>query len=215
MLKSISDTGNTIKTLDLEIYSCAYLFFFCKVGILCLIQWSQLTPHPFSHSTSWSSPLWETAVWWIGGVGSHLYWWKANIYSVCHLKAPPASACSSAQPIRALKKHSCSYKTDFMSCVFILTKERPKYSYHTKNFHKWKRQFWKTKQNHSGFLTFPAVPSSPCGGNVYLVLSASCIRWNALKNKAINYILFRHTQVWEMPGTYWLNHQLGINTVVS
>lgn len=54
---------------------------------------------------------------------------------------------------------------------------------------------WKEELNLTMFpnkVCFPAVPSFPVGGNVYLVLSdASCIKWSVLKDKAINYILFR------------------------
>ncbi len=44
MLKSISDTDNTIKTLDLEIYSCAYLYFFLQGWYI--VSHSVVTAHP-------------------------------------------------------------------------------------------------------------------------------------------------------------------------
>lgn len=45
MLKSISDTDNTIKTLNLEIYSCAYLFFSVRLVLFHSVVTAR--PSPF------------------------------------------------------------------------------------------------------------------------------------------------------------------------
>lgn len=196
MLKSVSDTDTTIKTRDLEIYEYASFFFQCVRLALCFIQWSQLAPLPFSHSTSWSSPLWETAVWWIGGGGCHLYWWKANIYSVCHLKAPPSSACqfSSELSQSELSRNTPARTKQTLWVVYSYWQKENKIFIRHLKLSEREETVLKKKTKKHWIPTFPAVPSSPCGGNVYLVLSASSIRWTALKNKAIHYILFRHTQ---------------------
>lgn len=91
---------------------------------LCLIQRSQLTPLPFSPSTSPSSPLWETAVWWIGGVGCHFYWWKANIYSVCHLKASPSSACQFNSANQKASRNTPAFTNQTLWAVYSYWQKR-------------------------------------------------------------------------------------------